>query len=132
MLWSGLFQAWDMFAPDPKSVNAYIKATIVTQNHHIKIFTFPRMEQLSFAERYRKERYRKFAETLMQEQNAAVWPDIARHVARSYNNSVDPPYKVSLIQFHSDIKFAWEESDEVIPEPTIFFEDYFVQPEDLR
>jgi hypothetical protein len=132
MLWTGLFQSWDMFAPDPKSANTYVKAIIVTQNRHILVFTFPRMELLSLAERYRKERYRKFAENLPKEQNAAVWPDVARHLARAYNNPADPPYKISLIQFHSDIKPGEDEFEAPIPEPTIFYEDYFVQPEDLR
>src|SRR5579863_6666960 len=29
MRWSGLFQTWDMFAPDPESVNSYIKGVVI-------------------------------------------------------------------------------------------------------
>ena len=58
MAWSGLYQSWDMFAPNPKSIDSYIKAVVFTKNRHIKVWTFPRMEELGFAERYQKERYR--------------------------------------------------------------------------
>ena len=40
------------------------------------------MEELSFRERYRKERYRKFEEVLQDQQNEALWPDVATHIAR--------------------------------------------------
>src|SRR6185312_14829620 len=67
MLWTGLFQSWDTFAPNPKSTNSYLEAIAITQSHQQKFWVFPRMEQLSFGERYRKERYRKFAEVLVQQ-----------------------------------------------------------------
>src|ERR1700761_8125294 len=40
MLWTGLFQSWDTFAPNPRSVDIYAKAVIFTQNHHIYTFSF--------------------------------------------------------------------------------------------
>ncbi len=81
-LWSGLFQSWDMFSPIPKSANTYIEATIVFKDGSRTTWTFPRMEQLSLTERYFKERYRKFAETLPLDQNDALLPDVARRIAR--------------------------------------------------
>ena len=64
MLWSGLFQSWDTFAPNPPTANSYVKAAVVTQDHHIHVWAFPRMEELSYSERYFKERYRKFSEVM--------------------------------------------------------------------
>src|ERR1700761_8434852 len=72
--WTGLYQTWDMFAPDPMKINAYVKSVVMTQNRHVHVWSFPRMEELGFAERYRKERYRKFAEILPLPQNAPLWP----------------------------------------------------------
>jgi hypothetical protein len=131
MQWISLSQSWDTFAPNPKAVNAYIKAVVITQRHHMSVWTFPRMEQLGFAERYGKERYRKFAENLAVAQNAALLPDIARHLARLYNDPTDPPDKVLLIQFHADIVPWADEAHAPTPKPTILYEDY-VEPEDLR
>jgi hypothetical protein len=131
MQWTALSQSWDTFAPNPKSVNAYIKAVAITQHGHMRVWTFPRMEQLSFGERYHKERYRKFAENLVVPKNAVLWPDIARHVARLYKNPTDPPDKVVLIQFLADIT-PWAENDYAqTPRPIVFYEDY-VEQEDLR
>jgi hypothetical protein len=124
MQWTGLSQSWDTFAPNPKSVNAYIKAVAVTQHGHLHIFAFPRMEQLSFGERYRKERYRKFAENLVVAENAAIWPDVASHVARLYQNPADPPDKVVLVQFLADIT-PWAQNDHPqTPRPVVFYDDY--------
>ena len=131
MLWAGLFQSWDTFAPNPRPVNSYIKAVVTTQNHHIKVWTFPRMEQLSFSERYSKERYRKFAEVLSDQSSAALWPDVADHIARSFTSQTDAPNKVLLIQFRADIKPAADGPYDQIPRSSIFYEKY-LQPGDLK
>jgi hypothetical protein len=131
MLWTGLYQSWDMFAPNPKSIDAYIKAVVFTQDRHMKVWTFPRMEELSFRERYPKERYRKFAEMLPDQKNEALWPGVAAHVARLFNNPIDPPDKVVLIEFRADIKPGTDESSAPVPAPNVFYEGY-VEPGDLR
>src|ERR1700744_1558389 len=52
VLWTGLFQRWDMFAPDPPTMNTYIKAVVIDQDRHIHVWPFPRMEELSLGERF--------------------------------------------------------------------------------
>jgi hypothetical protein len=131
MRWSGLFQSWDMFAPDPQAVNSYVKAVVITQDHHIKVWSFPRMEELSFWDRFREERYRKFAEVLPQPQLAPLWPDVARHIARLMNNHADPPDKVLLIEFQSEIHPGTANQAEPAPRPNVFYDDY-LQPGDLQ
>jgi hypothetical protein len=125
MLWTGLFQRWDMFAPDPPTVNTYVKTVVISRDRHMQVWSFPRMEELGFGERYRKERYRKFLEVLPQQQNASLWPDVARHVAMQFSSQTDPPDKVLLIEFQSDIHLGAEGSP--APRPNIFYEDY-LQP----
>jgi hypothetical protein len=131
MRWIGLFQTWDMFGPDPERVNSYIKAVVITRDRHIHIWAFPRMEELSFAERYQKERYRKFVEVLPQQQNVPLWPDVARHIANMFNSQTDPPDKILLIQFQSDIRPGAGKSYDPAPRPNVFYE-YYVQPGDLQ
>src|SRR5438477_10643311 len=46
LLWSGLFQSWDMFAPIPKTANTYIDAILVYPDGSRKTWTLPRMEEL--------------------------------------------------------------------------------------
>lgn len=131
MLWSGLFQSWDMFAPNPKPENAYVRAVVITSDRHIKVWNFPRMEELSFGQRYQKERYRKFTESILDQRNEALLPDAANHIARLFNNPLDPPDKVMLIQFQSDIKLWGDDTHEPTPKPNIFYDEY-VQAGDLR
>jgi hypothetical protein len=131
MRWSGLFQSWDTFAPNPPTANSYVKALVVTRNHHIHVWAFPRMEELSYSERYRKERYRKFAEVMLQPNNAAMIPDIAKHIARSFNSETDPPERVLLVQYQTDITPGADKTREPTPKPFVFYDDY-VQPEDLK
>jgi hypothetical protein len=124
MRWSGLYQSWDMFGPDPVSVNSYVKAVIISRDRHMQVWSFPKMEELGFGERFRKERYRKFLEVLPQQQYAPLWPDVASHLARSLNNPADPPDKILLIQFQSDIHPGADGSTEPVPRPNVFYEDY--------
>jgi hypothetical protein len=131
MQWTGLFQAWDTFAPNPKSINIYVKTAVITRDRHIHVWAFPRMEELSYGERYREERYRKFAEVLPEPVNAILWPDALKRLAWQFNSPTDPPDEVMLIKFQSDIKPGTDERLEPAPKPTVFFEDY-VQPGDLK
>jgi hypothetical protein len=131
LLWTGLFQSWDMFAPNPPPTNTYFKAIVITQKHHIRVWDFPRMDQLSFGQRYQRERYRKFAENMSLESNAAVLPDVVRHIARFYNDPSDLPQKVMVIRFQSDITPGSDDEHEPRPKPYDFYDEY-IEPGDLR
>lgn len=131
LLWDGLFQSWDFFAPNPRPVNSYIQAVAVSSGHHMRVFDFPRMEQLSYGERYREERYRKFAEVLCDSRYAALWPDVARRVARLLNNSTDPPQMVILMKFQAPINYSLTPAQEPVPKAEFFYQ-YYVSGEDLR
>src|SRR6266403_4129667 len=131
-LWSGLFQSWDMFSPIPKSANTYIEATIVYKDGSRSTWTFPRMEQLSLTARYFKERYRKFAESLAQDQNDALLPDAARYIARVNSTPSHPARTVMLVQKWS---FIVPRADgRYVPEAwnQHVLYGYGVKPEDLK
>ena len=98
-VWSGLFQSWDMFSPSPKAANTYVDATVIYRDGSRTTWAFPRMEQLSLTERYFKERYRKFAETLTLDENDAMLADIARRVAR-LNSTPSHPVKTVILIYH--------------------------------
>jgi len=128
MRWTFLYQTWDMFGPDPQKVNSYVKSVIITQDRHMQVWSFPRMEELSLGERFQKERYRKFADVLPQPQMALLWPDISRRIAGQFDSQAGALDKVMLIQFQSEITPG---ADTEPPfRPTIFYEDY-VHPETL-
>lgn len=131
-LWAGLFQSWDMFAPVPKGANTYIEATLVYKDGSRKIWTFPRMEQMSLTERFYKERYRKFAEYLQNEETDELLPDAARYIARLNSNPRNPVKTVILVQ---KVSFIVPRPDGTyVPEPweQHILLGYGVRPEDLR
>jgi hypothetical protein len=133
MLWSGLFQGWDMFAPSPRNINSYIEAVVIFNDGRTQTWRFPRLEQLSFVQRQFKERYRKFGENVQNDANSILWPDVARRIARLHNNPSDPPTIVLLVRYWSEIKPP-SASGTYHAEPWhahIFFE-YGVKPKDLR
>jgi hypothetical protein len=132
MLWSGLFQSWDTFAPQPKSVNSYIEAVVITHDGRTRPWKFPRMEQLSLTARYGKERYRKYVEGLKEDANLALWPDAARHIARLNNDLSSPPEIVILIRHWSDIVPYNDAAFHPEPWHTQIFYEYSVKPEDLK
>lgn len=108
MLWTGLFQKWDMFAPEPSKLNSYIGAQIVFRDGRTALWNFPRMENLGIVDKYFKERYRRYAnDSLRLDNNARLWPDAARYVARLHDSPSNPPVEVSLIRYWS-----------VVPPPT--------------
>jgi hypothetical protein len=132
-VWSGLFQSWDMFSPQPKAGNSYLEALILYKDGSTKIWSFPRMEQLTLTEKYSKERYRKFVETLLDNKNADLWPDVARYVARlPETQAAGPPQKVMLVAKWSDIVRQPDGTFTRAPWDENVFYSYDVKPEDLQ
>jgi hypothetical protein len=131
-IWSGLFQTWDMFAPNPKATNGYVEAIIIYKDGTTDLWTFPRMELLSYRDRYFEERYRKYEENLSSDFYPALWPDAARHVARMYRTHASPPRKIMLVARWSEINPPTARGNERGPWEAHVFYSYDVQPEDLQ
>ena len=133
LIWSGLFQSWDMFSPDPKSKNIYLEAVVIYKDGSTELWPFPRMEMLSLTQRYFKERYRKYEENLANDTYAALRPDAARHIARLANTHASPPHKVMLVVRWTDIiPPRTTESNDRGPWGVEIFYTYDVQPGDLQ
>jgi hypothetical protein len=132
LLWSGLFQAWDMFSPMPKATNTYLQAVIIYKDGSTQMWDFPRMELLTLAQKYSKERYRKFVEILLDQRNAALRPDVARYVARLPGIREKNPQQVWLMVKWSNILPNGDGTFTRTPLDQDVFFRYDVQPEDLQ
>jgi len=134
ILWSGLFQAWDMFAPDPAKINSYVEAQVFFRDGSTQVWSVPRMNEIGYVDRYFKERYRKFStEYLRMDSHAALWPDAARYVARLYRNPSNPPVSVQLIRSWSEINPpAPDGSYRATPLAHYAYFTYITQPGDLE
>ena len=103
MMFSGLWQGWDMFSPNPLSTNFDVEAEITFEDGSKKTWTFLEMQKLGFFERYQKERYRKWRERIRADDNAYAWPDTAKWIARKFNNPKNPPKEISLTRYWTPI-----------------------------
>lgn len=103
MVFTGLWQGWDMFAPNPLTTNFDVVAEITFRDRSKKIWVFPKMERLGLVERYQKERYRKWREQVRLDGNVVVWRDTARWIARQFSNPENPPIHVSLTRHWTPI-----------------------------
>ena len=131
-VWSGIFQSWDMFSPNPKVVNSYLEALIIYKDGSTQFWTFPRMQLLGLTERYYRERYRKFEENLLNNAYSALRPDAARYVARLHTNPSNPPQTVMLLVRWSNIVQRADGAFERSPWDSYVFYTYAVKPEDLQ
>jgi hypothetical protein len=94
---TGFWQSWDMFAPNPASVDIWCHADIEYADGTEVRYNYPRMKDLPIPKKYVKERYRKFYERVNQDDNAYIWPYFAQRIAMI--NTYDPknlPVKVRL------------------------------------
>ena len=132
LLWSGLFQSWDMFSPLPKATNTYMQAVIIYKDGSTQMWDFPRMELLSLTDKYSKERYRKFVEVLLDQRNAALRPDVARYVARLPGIRGKDPQQVLLMVKWSNIIPQGDGTFTRTPLDEFVFYRYDVRPEDLQ
>jgi len=102
LVYTGLFQKWDMFAPDPSKVNQFVAARIVYRDGASAVWKFPQMEDLGYRDRYVMERYRKYAnDCLFLDANAGIWLDAARWVSRKNARPGNPPVSVALVRYWS-------------------------------
>ena len=131
-IWSGVFQSWDMFSPDPQRVNSYLEAIVIYKDGSSTLWSFPRMELLGPGERYAKERYRKFEENLQNDQYSGLRPDTARYIARLNNQKLSPPKTIMLVVRWSEIIPRSDDTYDRGPWNSNIFFTYDVQPEDLK
>jgi len=95
----GAQQNWNMFAPNPITHDLWVDAEVTFLDGSTERYLFPRSSKMSVAERFIKERYRKYIETVHQESSGIIWPALADYVARQvYNNPENPPVAVKLFR----------------------------------
>jgi hypothetical protein len=143
VLQTGLWQSWDMFSPEPLSLNFTVEAHIRFRDGSTNVWEFPRMEKLGIWERFQKERYRKWRERIRQDSYGIAWNDTARFVARLHNNPANPPVKVTLVRHWQAITppalrpgtLDAKDYQPIAKDPdfkfNFRFKEYDVKPEDL-
>lgn len=128
---TGFWQYWDMFSPNPASVDLYLEADVTFQDGTTTRFKYPRIYNLPIHEKYLKERYRKFYENANSDNQASTRPFVAQRIAlESFKDPNNPPVKVTLIRFFDTVEAPDKPQN---PEYTVVrFFDYNVDVAKLR
>lgn len=101
---TGAWQYWDMFSPNPASVDIYGEAYVVFRDGGRAKFPYPRMQTLPIHERFYKERYRKFFERVREDRANISWPSVAQRIALlAAKDPQNPPIKVELYRTYLTI-----------------------------
>jgi hypothetical protein len=111
---TGLVQSWTMFAPNPGDTDVFVEAHVKHSDGKVDSWTYPRMINMGYFERYRRERFRKLIEHGHLDDAAVVWPSLARYAARVNNKQPgNPPVSVELVRH---FRF--------VPPPGVMFSPY--------
>lgn len=98
---TGIGQSWSVFSPDVREANYHETALISFKDGLLKLYEFPRMQKLSYWERFRDEKYRKlFFDCMPWPDHQQFLPDFSKYVADANANIHNPPQMVSLIHHH--------------------------------
>lgn len=94
---TGAWQYWDMFAPNPSSVDVWGDAIVVRKDGTRDTYQYPRIALMPIPQKYMMERYRKFFERVSTEEYSYLWPQFSRVIARKMNGDpANPPVKIIL------------------------------------
>ena|SRR5579862_2526700 len=94
---TGVWQYWDMFAPNPSDIDWYGDAEVIYRDGTKRIYTYPRMYTYGIIQKYFMERFRKYYERAHAEEYSYAWPAFAQRVALlSTTDPNNPPVEVRL------------------------------------
>lgn len=96
LLSTGFWQYWDMFAPNPASVDFWCDADIVYKDGSTRHYQYPRMAELSIPAKFPLERYRKYYERVNPDTASILWKPFAYRIALLNDDLKNPPVEVRL------------------------------------
>ncbi|MBI3893013.1 MAG: hypothetical protein HY303_15955 [Candidatus Wallbacteria bacterium] len=96
LLWTGCWELWDMFAPNPPDWNTRLEAVVTFQDGSQSTFDFARPELLPPARRFLEQLQRQWKDRLLRPEYAAALPDAAQYVARLHAAGSRRPVRVRL------------------------------------
>lgn len=97
LLVTGFWQYWDMFSPNPASVDLYATIIVNYKDGEKKTYPYPRVYDLPIQQKFMKERWRKFFERASSSDYRFLWKPLGDSVAYAmYTDPKNPPVSVEL------------------------------------
>lgn len=121
---TGLWQYWDMFAPNPAQVDIWCDAEVIFFDGSHVTYQYPRMKALPLGQKYLMERYRKFYERVNLSDpahgsdNGWLWATFAQHIALvNASDPKNPPVRIGLTRHYQDWQGLGNPNKQPTPEP---------------
>ena len=96
---AGMGQSWNMFAPNPVNIDSYVTVEAEFKDGTRKTVNLSHMTEFGYFERYRREKWRKWAnESLTKENNGPMWKASALFYAKDLESFENPVIKVDLVK----------------------------------
>lgn len=97
LLFTGFWQYWDMFSPNPASVDNYATIYVNYADKTRKKYPYPRIYELPLHQKFMKERWRKFFERAGTGEYNYLWKPLGLAVAADmFDDPNNPPVSVEL------------------------------------
>lgn len=104
LLLTGMWQFWDMFAPNPSCVCFHYGAEVVYKDGSKQFYAYPGLDNLNVIEKYWSERYRKFMEQVREPNASMYWPPLGLGIAHKMDTDPkNPPVLVRLQRFSKEV-----------------------------
>lgn len=129
---TGLWQYWDMFAPDPSQTDIWCDAEVTFLDGTKTTFKYPRIKALSIPEKFMQERHRKFYERVNSEKAPFYWMPFAQAIAlKSATDPNSPPVQVTLVRHYQSVMRHDKQEKNEPPYLTYNFFSYIVDQHKL-
>lgn len=96
----GLWQAWDMFSPDPRTVDVCVEVEWADRDGSRGAWMLTDMVSMGFVERWRKDRWRKYCnDHLRLDDERDLWQPFAEYTVRRLRAQGRDPESVTLVRW---------------------------------
>ena len=100
LLLFGLWQAWDMFSPDPRPADICIEVAFTDRDGSEDRRMLTDMVAMGFSERWRKDRWRKYCnDHLRLDAERRLWQPFAEYAVRRLRAEGHDPAVVELVRW---------------------------------
>lgn len=99
---TGMWQAWNMFSPNPTREDVTMFAEVTLTSGQKLEWTPVRMAELSLTDRYLKERWRKWGmDNIRSDSHEILWPSLGRYIQSSYETA-NPGKQIQQINVYRE------------------------------
>jgi hypothetical protein len=100
LLLLGLWQSWDMFSPDPRTIDICVELRCTNRDGTSDRRMLSDMIAMGYYERWQKDRWRKyFNDHLRLDDEHALWQPFAEYAARRLREEGNDPAAIELVRW---------------------------------